>query len=216
MKNDLPVYDVVLIPPKSIYLASIAISQQLEHFGTEFTLQDGVFYPHLSIYMANLTPENLEQAKAALATIAASSPAQPLQAIRYAHDLEQGMFEVTYDKSNDITHLQQQIIEALNPLCEGLRVKDPVGHILQDWLPTTSGETRANLENWGYDEIGGLFRPHITFTRFKKRSREIDVTLLPPLSALNCTFTTLARFEMGENGTCVRPVAMYELGRETI
>lgn len=210
--NNLPVYDIVLIPAKNVYQASVAISQQLQHFGTDFTLADGKFYPHLSMYMANFTPENLEAATDVLETIAASSAAPSLQAMRYLHDLEQGMFEVAYDKNHDIVHLQQQIIEGLNPLRTGLRVKDPVGHVLEDWLPQTSGEARTNLETWGYDEIGGLFRPHITFTRFKKRNRQIDVTLLPPLGELNCTFPTLAIYEMGENGTCIKPVVSFQLG----
>jgi hypothetical protein len=210
MMNNLPVYDIVLIPPQPVYQTSIAISQQLEHFGTEFTLSDNQRYPHLSLYMANFTPENLEKVKIALANIAANNSGQSLQALRYLHDFEQGMFEVAYDKNHDIVHLQQQIIEALNPLRTGLRVKDPVGHVLQDWLPQTSGEARTNLETWGYDEIGGLFRPHITFTRFKKHNREVDVTLLPPLHELDCRFATLGIYEMGEHGTCIRPIATYQ------
>lgn len=117
------------------------------------------------------------------------------------------MFEVAYTKTQAISQLQQQIIEALEPLRSGLRQKDPVGHVLKDWLPTTTGETRQNLERWGYDEIGGLFRPHITLTRFKKRAQQVDIATLPPLAEFSGIFTVLALCKMGEHGTCNQLIA---------
>jgi hypothetical protein len=104
------------------------------------------------------------------------------------------------------------IIEQLNSLRIGLREKDPVGHILKEWIPQTSGELRENYDNFGYDEIGTLFRPHITFSRFTRRDLTIDTSKLPSVSNFSSTFTTLGLFEMGENGTCIHTAGIWKIG----
>jgi 2'-5' RNA ligase len=121
------------------------------------------------------------------------------------------MFEVAYDKSLSIELLQKEIVTALNPIRDGIRQKDPVGHVLQDWIPQTSGEIRENFDAFGYDEIGNFFRPHITLTRFKQRNFQVANSLLPPLNVFNGVFTTLGLFEMGQNGTCIRKIEQWEL-----
>jgi hypothetical protein len=183
-------------PRPAQYQATIHLSQQLEQHGTDFTLADDQAFPHLSLYMANLTPENLAKAKSALAKIAARVPALPLTATDYAHDYGQGMFEIRYEMPDTLVRLQSDIIATLNPLRTGLREKDPVGHVLAEWLPKLTGEARQNYDAYGYDEIGGLFRPHITLTRFKQRDFTVDVATLPAPTTLSTTFDTLGLYEM--------------------
>lgn len=206
------VYDVVLLPTKDIADLSIEVSNQLEKDGTKFALNTSDALTHLSLYMANFTPENLAAAISKLAGVAAATPALPLTATAYTHDLEQGMFEITYGNTPAITALQTAIITELNPLRSGLREKDPVGRTLVDYIPQTSGELRTNFDTFGYDEIGSFFRPHITFTRFTEYGHTTDLDILPSVEAFSTTFTTLALCEMGENGTCSRTVATWNLG----
>lgn len=206
------VYDVVLLPPEAVANTSVATSRQLEKDGTKFTLNDSDALAHLSLFMANFTPENLARAQNELAEIAAKTPALPLTAAAYTHDLEQGMFEITYQGTPDATTLQTAIVTALAPLRNGIREKDPVGRTLADYVPTTSGELRTNFDTYGYDEIGSFFRPHITFTRFTRYDHTTDVTALPQVETFSAPFTTLALCEMGGNGTCSRIVATWNLG----
>jgi hypothetical protein len=206
------VYDVVLLPPQNVTNASIAVSQKLQAEGTKFTLNSDDKLTHLSLFMANFTLDALHAAQAALTDIAQATQPLPLAASGYTHDQEQGMFEITYQNTKEATALQTAIITALAPLRNGLREKDPVGRSLADYVPTTGGELRENFDTFGYDEIGGFFRPHITFTRFSRYDHETDITALPPAGTFSCTFTTLALCEMGENGTCSRVVASWELG----
>jgi hypothetical protein len=85
---------------------------------------------------------------------------------------------------------------------------------LDEWVPRQSGEARENMERYGYDEIGGLFRPHITLTCFTQRDLETDITPLPSASEFDDTASRLALFEMWENGTCTKPVATFPLGEK--
>jgi hypothetical protein len=187
-----PVYDIVLLPPQHINELSIKVSTQLAAYGTEFVLNTHSLYPHLSLYMALFEEQALQEVNNVLAHIAQASPALSLIARRYLADQEQGMFEVAYEKSEEINQLQQDIIQALNSLRSGEREKDPVGHILGDWFPHTTGETHENLAQYGYDEIGGLFRPHITFTRFCQRNFLPNEQSLPNFKA-HCVKSNHAR-----------------------
>src|SRR5262249_51828956 len=139
-----------------------------------------------------------------------TAPVQ-LAARRYLQDLEHGMIEVAYTTTQPVTRLQERLLAALAPLRRRLRQRDPVGHDLPTWLPTTTGETRRNLEEYGYDEIGGLFRPHITFTRFVQRDLVVDLAELPPFGEFDAAFTRLGLFEMGDHGTCTRSLVELEL-----
>jgi len=206
-----PVYDIVLLPQQSVEENSIIVSRKLDQFGTEFTLQADKIFPHLSLYMVNLKMENIEKANQLLSEIANRTTFLKLETLYYTNDFTEGMFEITYKKNDTINRLQQDIITAINPLREGLRTKDPVGHILTDWLSKQEGEIRDNLEQYGYDEIGELFRPHITFTRFITRDTHVKISTLPLAKEFNGSFTKLGLFEMGENGTCIREISTFLL-----
>jgi hypothetical protein len=207
----LPVYDVVLLPAPGIGDAAVSVSRGLARCGTEFTLADGPPYPHLSLYMAALSPANVEKAVDALAEIAVETTAGDLTAVRYTHDFEQGMFEVTYANSPQVDRVQRLVLDAIGPLRSGLRARDAVGRVLAEWLPRTAGEMRGNLDRYGYDEIGGLFRPHLTFTRFRRRDFQVDTATLPPPAAFSGSYPRLGLFEMGEHGTCVGSIAELPL-----
>jgi hypothetical protein len=63
-------YDIVLLPEKTLNKASVKLSQQLESLGTDFTLGETNRYPHLSLYMANFTPGNVNTVRERLRVIA--------------------------------------------------------------------------------------------------------------------------------------------------
>jgi 2'-5' RNA ligase len=163
--------------------------------------------------MANFTPEQLEQVKDALAEVAKKTHALPLKADHYGHNLEQGMFEIFYDKTPEITRLQEDVIAACNPLRTGLRYKDPVGRVLTNYFAQSTGEIHDNIRKFGYDEVGSFFKPHITFTRFKQRDHQTDLSALPDPEKLSDTYSLLGLFEMGENGTCTKRIEIYDLNK---
>jgi hypothetical protein len=205
------VLDVVLMPPADVARRSIQMSTTLAPYGTEFVLDDVTLFGHLSMYMGGFEPAAVPRAVGVLTELAAATPPLELTAERYLQDVEQGMIEVAYRKTPAVTDLQERIIAGFNPLRTGLRHADPVGRVLAEWLPATTGETRSNLDSYGYDEIGGLFRPHVTFTRFRRRDLLVDLASLPPLEQFSGTFGRLGLYEMGEHGTCTRRVAEVDL-----
>lgn len=77
-------------------------------------------------------------------------------------------------------------------------------------MADATGLKLENLQKYGYPAVGELFRPHITLTKFPAET-EPDLTSLPDPTIFTGHFTKIGLFEMGENGTCVRPLATFEL-----
>ncbi|WP_062434169.1 hypothetical protein [Herbidospora daliensis] len=210
--SGLPVYDAVLLPGADVEERSTRLSAWCAQFApVEFTLRTGALYPHISLYMANFESARLGEACAALRRVGAATPEIPLEGGHFAAN-DQGMFELFYRKTAAVTRLQDHLLAALGPLRTGLRERDPVGRVLADHRLVAPPEARANLDRHGYDEIGGLFRPHITVTRFRERGREVPADLLPPPGSFDDVFRTLALCVMGEHGTCTEIVETVELG----
>ncbi|MEU1385979.1 MULTISPECIES: cytochrome c oxidase assembly protein [unclassified Nonomuraea] len=209
--GDLPVYDVVLLPPHDVNAEAVRLSRRCaEATATEFVLREDGLYPHISLYMANFTPDQLEKAVALLRDLSRRTSATLLEGESFAAN-EHGMVELFYRKTDAITRLQEDVVAALNPLRTGLRHRDPVGRVLADHRLTAPPTARANLDLYGYDEIGDLFRPHITLTRLQQPDHPLDLGLLAAPSAFTAAYQTLALCVMGEHGTCTEIVETFTL-----
>ena len=79
--------------------------------------------------------------------------------------------QFSVEKSKELVNLQENIINRLNPIRDGMRKKD------KDRLADTSGDMRTNLVEYGYRSIGNSFNPHLTFTRFKDGKEHTFKTL---------------------------------------
>ncbi|MFI6180672.1 cytochrome c oxidase assembly protein [Nonomuraea sp. NPDC051191] len=211
LMGDLPVYDVVLLPPHDVNAQSVHLSRRCaEATATEFVLREDGLYPHISLYMANFTPDGLEEAVALLHELSRRTSAMRLEGESFAAN-EHGMVELFFRKTDAITRLQEDVVTALGPLRTGLRHLDPVGRVLADHRLTAPPTARANLDLHGYDEIGDLFRPHITLTRLQRPDHPLDLGLLAEPAAFTATYQTLALCVMGEHGTCTEIVETFTL-----
>ncbi|MFI6921863.1 cytochrome c oxidase assembly protein [Nonomuraea spiralis] len=209
--GDLPVYDVVLLPPHDVNARAVHLSRQCADAApAEFVLREDGLYPHISLYMANFTPAQLKEAVALLHDLSRRTPGMLLEGDSFAAN-EHGMVELFYRKTDAIIQLQEEIVAALNPLREGLRHRDPVGRVLAEHRLTAPPVARANLDLYGYDEIGDLFRPHITLTRLQRPDDRLDQAILSAPSSFTAAYSTLALCVMGEHGTCTDIVETFTL-----
>jgi len=195
--------DVVLLPTPELGGAAINMSRKLSVHQTLYVLNAAGPFPHVSLYMVQLQDAMIGQAKAQLAGIAANNAALRLTAARY--DQTEGYIDADYGRLPSLVDLQMEVIDAINPLRDGLRKQDRAR------LPTDTGIVRANIEQYGYRGVGDLFRPHLSLTRFANGSA-IDVAELPSPDVLSGLFVALGLFQMGDNGTCVRQIASFPLG----
>lgn len=195
--------NIVLLPEANICKKAIFLSQDLAaKYDTLFTLQTGAFYPHVSLYMTQLKVVDMEKAKTLLGAIAATTPQVTLETSGYGQ--AEGYIDIEYDRSKAIADLQMLVVDAINPIRDGMREKDKARML------EATGKVRENLEQYGYRGVGKSFRPHLTLTRFAD-GRSIETSELPPPTEFSGNFTALGLFEMGDNGTCARLIADFEL-----
>lgn len=71
---------IILLPNSALVQKTIALSGYLENYDSLFTLKEDVYFPHISLYMAQLKQNELERVKAILADIAVTAP---LKSCRY-------------------------------------------------------------------------------------------------------------------------------------
>jgi len=66
--------NIVALPADDIAEKAIQLSADLAQHGAYFTLEEGSFYPHISLYMTQLKIADIDEAIALLADIASSTP----------------------------------------------------------------------------------------------------------------------------------------------
>lgn len=195
--------DVVILPSSELAAKAIVASIRLSELGSLFTLEDGKQFPHASLYMFQLNDNNLAAVKEVLANIASNNRELHLTPSGYVQ--KQGYIDVGYAVTSELNKLQQQVLEAIQPLADGMRDKD------KQRMLEARGLALQNYQKYGYKYIGELFRPHITFTRFPSEEETPEAEkLLTDLANFEGEFMKLGLFEMGDNGTCIRKIATFD------
>ena len=200
--NSIPC-DVVILPDPLLAHKAVSTSQRLQRFDSLFVLEDGKYYPHASLYMLQLKIEDISKVEEQLAMIARSFSQLRLRGSRY--DNEMAFIDVEYERAPELIELQNQVIEALNPIRDGLREKD------KPRMEAATGLKRENFEKYGYPYVGELFRPHMTLSRLEEDNPDA-LNILDEPSEFSGSFVGLGLFEMGDNGTCIRKIKEFDLG----
>ena len=174
--------DIVILSTDDLAQKAINLSERLVPYDTLYTLKDGAYYPHVSLYMTQLKVEDLDKVKAILASIA--NAASPLNLIAARYDQAEGFIDAEYTRTEAVGRLQMAVVKAINPIRDGMREKDKAR------ILTAVGTVRENLEKYGYRGVGELFRPHMSFSRFAG-GRSIDIAGLPEPAEFSGTFVKL-------------------------
>lgn len=120
MKEDIVNLGIVLLPPEEISQAAIQLSKDVAaDFKTFFILGKESCLPHISLYHVAFPKRNLPQIKRELANLAEKSAALPLNLSSVAWQQE-GWIDIQATKSKEFTHFHRTVLEALNPLREGI------------------------------------------------------------------------------------------------
>lgn len=199
--------DIVLLPSVELAHKAIEASKATKQYESFFTLEDGKYYPHMSLYMFQLNEADVSKVEEVLTSIAKGTQAVSAKATSYSlgTGFGVGYVDPEYEVTDELSSLQDNVIEAVNPIRAGMRESDIKK--MQD----AEGIKLENLQKYGYPAIGDLFRPHITLTRLKEHNPKVLELLPQDVATFNGIFDRLGLFEMGENGTCIRKIAEFPL-----
>ena len=199
--------DIVLLPSLKLANKAIEASNATRQYESFFTLENGKFYPHMSLYMFQLNEADISKVEEVLTKIAKDFNVVSAKATTYSlgEGFGVGYVDPEYEVTDEQSNLQDSVIEAVNPIREGMRESDIKK------MRDAEGLKLENLQNYGYPAVGDLFRPHMTLTRLKEHNPKVLELLPQDISTFNGVFDRLGLFEMGDNGTCIRKIAEFEL-----
>lgn len=193
--------DIVLLPSEKLANLARATSKQLAPYGTYFTLKDGEYFAHMSLYMVQLDIDTLPHITSVLGDFANTT--SPIHLTAKNFHQENRYMDIEYERNETIDGIQNTILELINPLRSGLRKKDEAR------IATSTGIELENLQKYGYRSVGSKFAPHITLTRFLDETPQPTIDTNP--REFDGEFSAIGLFEMGDNGTCVRKIAEIPL-----
>ena len=196
--------NIVLLPDVNLANHAIVTSLLIGHDNDVFfKLTDGKLYPHVSLYMCQLKEQNVNNVKQILKSLADKYEEFELEGSSFGN--EEKFFDIEYEKTSGIVSLQNEVLDKVNPIRDGMREKDKAR------LITAEGLEKQNLESYGYRSVGELFRPHLTITRFKElETYKAPVEIGKP-QEYSGTFNRIGLFMMGDNGTAVYELASFQL-----
>jgi hypothetical protein len=201
--------DIVLLPDTGQAKQAAHCSELLSRQGSLFTIDNQNFFAHASMYMFQMSADKQDECIAVLQKIAQAAAIQTLSQNGYSYQdtgFGKGYVDIAYSRNDKADRLQQTIVDLFNPLRAGMRENDKAKMV------DATGIKLENLQKYGYPAIGELFRPHITITKFPQ-DIEPDLNVLPDPTIFTGVFTKLGLFEMGDNGTCIRCIASFDLQR---
>ncbi len=193
-------YVIALLPQYGLNNSVKVLNKQLDKYRLEF-LFDSNATPHLSLYMLQINIQDVDEVVLKVSTIASREYVIELDA--YDWHIQNRYLAMKYIKTKAITELQKNIIEEVNPL----RGETHPDSLLR--LKGASPVQRYNIEQYGWAMIGEEYYPHMTIARFLEEVQVVDS--LPASINMNGSFDKLALFEMGDNGTAWRQIAVFSL-----
>lgn len=192
-----------ILPPESVAKQYESLSKSLESPYTLFVLGNGKF-AHITIYMARFPAKTIDQ----LISKAASSlkNQKPFICRHTGYLLTDGNYlEASYRKSDEMLELHENLIATLRDL----RLKPGKPRIESYFGPYTP-EQQQNAQDTGYDLAYGLYRPHVTLTRYANNKALAAFPELPT-AKLSFECQTIGMYEADENGAVFRKCAEFKI-----
>ena len=195
-------FNIVILPPKNISQKAISISKKLRVKGGLFTLGNKVYFPHVTLYMAEFPLKNIPKIKSLLQKFVIKIKPFNLNSSDYRQS-PGGYVDVAYKKSKKIKDIQKSLIDLLNPLREGLIMESD-----KERLHTSIKTEQKNIKLYGYRYAKSQFDPHITFTKLKEYNTS---AVAMPKTDFSFKAESVAIFSKGEHGTCNKLIKKFNL-----
>jgi hypothetical protein len=221
--------DIVLLLPSGLRAAAVETSALLARHMAAYGHPSGFILgqglrtdrrtepcePHLSLFMLRVDETEMDEVVRRAGSVARVAAPVDALGVEYRHN-PVGAPELHLAKGASWTALQAAVIREIEPLRKGrLRDVDPAGADLAGLVGELrerepGGERLRQLLTYGYDEIGDLFSPHVTFA-WPVDEQPTPFGDLPLPEAFRGRLDTLAVFGMGSHGTCLTPYARFAL-----
>jgi len=198
--EDSTLINICVIPNAQMSRAYVSMSQSLKSDQTMFALGDGKF-AHMTVYMARFANDNI--AKVVSNIEEALKQVVPFPCIHTGYFMTEGRYlEASYRKSSDFIQLHELLIS------HTARLRLNPGHPFEEgYFTPYTFEQKKNVEETGYDLARSLYRPHVSFTRYKEHGVPKYFPAFPEVD-LSFELSKICIYKADDNG------AAYELIKE--
>lgn len=168
--------------------------------------------PHLTLYQVPILARDLDQLAEQLQLIAEQEAPYDLTVTNLTYNADERSLEIGYETQPRLVELQMKVTSYTNILRQGMLLeKDPAGNRISELLHV-EGELGENIRNFGYSEIGGLFRPHATLNWFGPDTDfAIETEQKNNCSELSGQYDTLIISALGSHGRCAQQLTHHKL-----
>lgn len=200
--NNSSIINICLIPSDKVSISCEQISQSLKYDNTMFALGDGKF-AHMTVFMTCFANENIEKVAKLIKTV--TDDVKPFDCVHSGYFITEGRyFEVSYERSESIMALQQAIIDKI----ASLRI-NPGNPFEGSYFAPFNKAQQQNAIETGYDLVGGLYRPHITLTRYTDIIQ--NIITYPDDIDLSFRAMKLCVYLADDNGAVYEKIEEYNL-----
>jgi 2'-5' RNA ligase len=203
MQSKIERCNIVILPKTTISERAIRMSRLLKKCGGVFFLDHRSHIPHITLYMTDFPKEKIPAIVPLLRNGLRRAHPVVLKASAYRVKKD-GFIDVCFKQTPAARNLQRIIVERLNPLRGGIPAH-------QERFREFSGRERANIVRYGYPEIAGWFRPHLTFTRLARQKKKRTITFPLHINDFSFIGTHIGIFLAGPHNTCRKIIAKFLL-----
>jgi len=192
--------NVALLPDAHIGDTAISLSQKIAgKYSVHFTLDSVNHIPHLSLYHARYPNKNSTEVVNQIERVAKLASPFPVILDRVAC-LENFIF-LAARGSGGLSLLQSMVLDALNPLREGLILPD-----YRTILDNKSADLQQveYIRHYGYAYVKEAFSPHVTLTRLKEKREITKAMALVPNEIRTFQSSELVIGTIGPHGTLTK------------
>ncbi|MDO8240815.1 MAG: 2'-5' RNA ligase family protein [Candidatus Moranbacteria bacterium] len=195
--------NIAFMPPVEIAEKVAQISYEIgAKEESYFVIDRKNFHPHITIYGFEFPARNLENVLAEIEIL--SKKLSSAKFVFKKVTTEEGYIGIECDNTEEIKHIHETTIKALNPWREG--------HIRDKDKNMKSSEKNLNVQEYGHPRVMDSYCPHMTIIRLK--DDEVAEKIATEIQWTDNAFVLdrIGAFRMGPNGTCVELIREFKLG----
>lgn len=196
------IINVCIIPPQDVGQECVALSQALAQTNPLFVLDGKAKFAHMTVFMARLADEEIPEVIKRVEAV--MKEATSFKCEHAGYFLTSGRYlESSYRKSEYFVWLHESLILAL----ASLRI-NPGNPYEEGYFAPYNSEQQENAKETGYDLARGLYRPHITLTRWAEGKVPETFPGFAP-AKLSFELSTVCVFKADDNGAVYEELARF-------
>lgn len=199
------IINVCVIPEASVGDRCVELSQALKSNGTMFVLDGKSKFAHMTVYMARFADSEISNVLAATKKALGNSKGFLCEHAGYF--MTAGRYlEASYRKSEEFMNLHKSLINNL----KDFRI-NPGDPFEEGYFTPYNSEQQKNTKETGYDLAYGLYRPHVTLTRYGEGQVPETFPGFAP-AALSFQLSRVCVYKADDNGAVYEKLEEFTVG----